>query len=81
LNLKTTWLKEKQLAEKHLKRYKSFSYEDPDGTLYFGYFKSMKAFVGAYLEETGKWGVGAREAGSTSTSAYSMKASMVWRRG
>jgi hypothetical protein len=56
LNLKTTWLEEKQMAEKQLKGYKSFSYEDPDGTFYFGYFKSMKAFVDAYLEEMGKWG-------------------------
>ncbi len=56
LNLKTTWLEETQMHEKQLKGYKSFSYDDPDGTFYFGYFKSKRAFVDAYIEDTGNWG-------------------------
>jgi hypothetical protein len=56
LGMKTTWLEETQMAEKQSKGIKGFSYDDPDGTFYFGYFKSKKAFVDAYLGETGNWG-------------------------
>ncbi|MGD0805517.1 MAG: hypothetical protein ABSA11_15765 [Candidatus Bathyarchaeia archaeon] len=56
LGMKTTWLEETQMAEKQSKGYNNFSYDDPDGTFYFGYFKSKKAFVDAYLGETGNWG-------------------------
>ena len=56
LKLSGTWLEETQMAEKESKVYKGFSYNDADGTLYFGYYKGKKAFVNAYLEETGNWG-------------------------
>jgi len=57
LGLKDTWLEEIQMDKGLRDGYKGLGYSDQDDTYYFGFYKTEKAFIDAYLEETGQFGL------------------------